>query len=320
MRHETAAITLLATLTLGGQSRSEALQPAAAATPTPPAAPTLSELRNATYAGFEDLEGPVTLADGVWEGQPYAPGSASRPSVRFGGAFRVLGDLDGDGAAEAVVVLGQSSGGSGTLSYLAVVRRGAQGLENVTTTALGDRVAIRSARIESGALHVKVVRAAQNDPMCCPGELAELAWTLVGGELVRVPGSAPTERLTLAALTGSEWVLRAWKDGEPAPAEPEVTLSYGEGRFAGTSGCNRYTASATMGDLPGDLAVGPVAGTRMACPKPAEAVEARFLKQLGGARKFGFLLGELALTYEGEGGVGGTMLFEERQPGPASEP
>jgi hypothetical protein len=77
-------------------------------------APTLLELRNATYAGLEDLAVPVTLEERRWEGEPFEPGAASRPSVVLAPGFRLTGDLDGDGAEEAVVVLAQSSGGSGT--------------------------------------------------------------------------------------------------------------------------------------------------------------------------------------------------------------
>ena len=102
--------------------------------------PTLAELKNATYAGFEAPASPVTLKDGLWEGEPLQPGGTSRPRVSLGGDFHLLGDLDGDGAEEAVVVLVQISGGSGTFDYLAVVKRQDHGLENVATTALGDRV------------------------------------------------------------------------------------------------------------------------------------------------------------------------------------
>ena len=48
----------------------------------------------------------------------------------------------------------------------------------------------------------------------------------------------------------------------------------------------------------------------MACPEPRSSVETRFLKQLGRTRKFSFLLGRLAVTYEREGGALGTMLFD----------
>jgi hypothetical protein len=81
--------------------------------------PTIQELKNATYMRF-DL-GPVTLVDGWWHGEPPVKGSASGPTVHLLGDFRLVGDLEGDGREEAVVLLGESGGGSGTYVYLAVV-------------------------------------------------------------------------------------------------------------------------------------------------------------------------------------------------------
>ena len=114
-----------------------------------------------------------------------------------------------------------------------------------------------------------------------------------------------------SGLAGTEWVLREWDLGEPA-AEPEVTLVYGDGRLSGGSGCNRYFTQAREGDSPGDLELGPGAGTRMACPDLESSVEARYLQQLGATHRFGFLLGRLALSYEKDGGTSGTMLFDGR--------
>jgi hypothetical protein len=59
----------------------------------------------------------------------------------------------------------------------------------------------------------------------------------------------------------------------------------------------------------------------MACPASTMAVEDRFLAPLAGVRRLGFLLGELALTYETDGRVG-VMLLEGRIPpaGPPARP
>jgi heat shock protein HslJ len=57
----------------------------------------------------------------------------------------------------------------------------------------------------------------------------------------------------------------------------------------------------------------------MMCPPEQMAVEDRFLKQLAGVKKFGFMVGQLALSYETDG-VWGSMLFDPREtptPGPA---
>jgi hypothetical protein len=101
--------------------------------------PTVEELKNATYAGLGERLGPVTLANGRWTGAPPALGAASRPSVELADDFRVVGDLDGDGLEEAVAVLTYSSGGTGILSFLAVVTREDGTLRNVATTTLGGK-------------------------------------------------------------------------------------------------------------------------------------------------------------------------------------
>ena len=274
--------------------------------------PTVEELKNATYAGLGEHVGPGTLANGRWTGAPPA-GCRFWPSVELAGDFRVVGDLDGDGLEEAVVVLTYSSGGTGVLSFLAVVTREDGTLRNVATTALGDRVQVRSARVDGGRLLVSAVRAGENDAACCPGDLVEWQWTLGEGGL-KTPGAVRTGRLSLATLAGTVWILRAWDITAPAESEPVVTLSYDAGRFTGTGGCNRYFAVVVGGAMAGEVKVGPVAGTRMACPEPQSSVEARFLEQLGGARTFGFMLGRLAISYTRVDGSRGTMLFDAGAP------
>ena len=276
---------------------------------TRPLPPTVEELKSATYSGLGEGLGPVTLADGRWTGPPAAIGAASRPSVELAQGFRVLGDLDGDGIAETVVVLTYSSGGTGVVSFLAVVARENGILRNVATAALGDRVQIRSGRVDGGQLFVSGVRAGANDAACCPGELVAWQWTLGGGTLNALP-PVREGRLSLATLAGTVWTLRAWDVTVSAEPEPRVTLAYDAGRFTGTSGCNRYSGVADGGSMPGEVKVGPLAGTRMACPEPQSSVEARFLEQLGGARQFGFMLGRLAISHTRGDGSMGTMLFE----------
>jgi heat shock protein HslJ len=114
-------------------------------------------------------------------------------------------------------------------------------------------------------------------------------------------------------MAGADWVLRSWTATEPAASEPAVTLVFEGGRFAGHAGCNRYTAGVEAGDQPGDIAVGPIAGTRMMCPEPVMATETRFLHSLGDAGKFTFVGGQLALTSE-QDGTFSTMYFDRATP------
>jgi heat shock protein HslJ len=275
--------------------------------------PTLDELKSATYSGLTEGPGTVTLQDGRWTGPPSAPGAASRPIVEIADDFHVQGDLDGDRLDEAVAVLTYSTGGSASFSYLAVMARRDGAVRNIATAMLGDRVQLRSVRIDAGKLLVSAVRAGKNDAACCPGELAEWQWTLNAGKLT-TPGAVSTGRLSLAALAGTEWVLRAWDINEPASVEPVVTLAYDTGRFSGTSGCNRYTGGVKEVTAPGEVSVGLLAGTRMACPDAQASVESRFIEQLSGARTFGFMLGRLAISYTRANGSRGTMLFDLKTP------
>ena len=200
-----------------------------------------------------------------------------------------------------------------TFSYLAVVTRKDGALRNQATTPIGDRVQVRSARIDGGRLLVSAVSAGAGDAACCPGDLVDWEWMLGDGRL-NLLSTVRTGRLSPATLAGTTWVLRAWDITEPAGAEPVVSLAFDAGRFTGSSGCNRYVASVEGGTTPGEVKVGPLAGTRMACPEPSSSVEARFLEQLADARTFGFLPGRLAISYTRREGSTGTMLFQASAP------
>jgi len=102
-------VLILACLPRDGYTSESSGDPACKAATNTHSAPTLEELKNATYNGFKGHHGPVTLADGRWEGKPYVEGGASRPEVYFVRDFRLIGDVNGDGTDEAVVLLGESA-------------------------------------------------------------------------------------------------------------------------------------------------------------------------------------------------------------------
>ena len=87
---------------------------------------------------------------------------------------------------------------------------------------------------------------------------------------------------------GLRWLAdRTGRDG------PTLLLS--AGRISGTSGCNRYTAAISE-STPGQIRVGPVAGTRRACQGPAAGVETRLFKSLEKATGYTFMAGRLLLS------------------------
>jgi len=276
-------------------------------------APTLKELKNASYSGFEGLKSPVKLVDGIWKGRPYNKSSAVRPMINLVGDLRVIGDLDGNGTKDAVVLLDYAPGGTGQLLHLAVMARRKSKVENVATALLGDRAQIRDLRIQQNRILVDVVRAGPKDAMCCPGEVTTLGWKLdASGKLIPFTVSAKPERLTLETIGNMEWILRSWDFREPAPEQPVVSLVFKDGRFTGGSGCNNYFAPVKPGATPGDVEVGLVGTTRKSCPNNEAPVETRFLDQLARVKKFGFLATQLALSWEKES-VWKTMLFEKWQ-------
>lgn len=294
------AAWLIASLSAGAALRADAAQKAPATT----TAPSLDELMNMKYAGI-GASGAVTLADGRYENAP------ARRSVTLARGFRITGDLDGDGRDEAVVLLAESRGGSGTFNYLAIVSGKSGAAANVATTPLGDRVQVRAARIHARRLELDVVRAGPQDAMCCPGELATVAWELRGGRIQPVEPGVKPGRLSLAAVAGAEWELRSWTLDEPVPEGIEITFEVSGDRVAGHAACNRYFATATAGESPGDVAIGAAGATKMACPEPQMAAESRFLARLAAVRKYAFMAGQLALSWN-EGDQAGTMLFERK--------
>lgn len=271
-------------------------------------APTRDELANGRYEGIYDE--PITLKGGQWEGEPFVPGGSSRPAVRLLPDFRLIGDLDGDGGEEAVVLLWEHSGGSGTDSYIAVVGRRGGGIVNFGTALVGDRVQIRAARIAKDKIELDVVQAGPEDVACCPSQKATRTWLLTQSGLYE---DAPrmTGTLSLQDLADREWVLTHLNRDQPAPAEPAITLVFESDRVVGTSGCNRYFAGVWEGDMPGDVTFGPVGGTRMACPENVTNLEYRYLEALGGIEKYSFLAGKLALTARVKDSFV-TMLFAPR--------
>ena len=199
--------------------------------------PSWEELANATYHGVGD--GPVTLANGQWRGEPYVEGGSSAPSAGLVADFVLHGDVDGNGTEDAVVLLWSGSGGSGSFSHLAVMSRDADGeVVNLGTQDLGDRVKVISAEIEGGQIILNVVQAGPTDAACCPGQKLRRTFAM-NGDAMKEFSSEDLGRLSIADLDG-EWVLTHYYREEEVPETIEITLAFDAGRISGQAACNRF--------------------------------------------------------------------------------
>jgi len=155
--------------------------------PPPETAAELSAaaLRSATYASLYVEDGEVLLGGGIFED------TARRVAVYFVPEYAV-GDLDQDGAPDAVVVLATNTGGSGTFHDLAVVLNRDGVPENTATFFLGDRVPVDRIRIVDGEIQVELTMHGPADPMCCPSLEVTRKFRLVGGELEEIEPPAGT--------------------------------------------------------------------------------------------------------------------------------
>jgi heat shock protein HslJ len=278
-----------------------------------PAAPSLEKLSSATYTGIYDEA--ITLVKGRWEGEPFVEGGASKPSAGLVDHFALTGNLDGDDREETAVLLWESSGGSGTPLYLAVMGRRHRDIVNLGTALVGDRVQVRSGGIRDDRIELDVVQAGPEDAMCCPSQLATRRWTLGEDGLVEDEVTV-TGTLSLESLGDTEWVLSEIGRGEPVPDAAEITILFHDDKVTGTGGCNRYFAAVT-GNVPGELVFSGMGATRMACPESATDLERRYLNVLAGASSYSFLGGRLVLGCDtADGPV--ALIYERRDLATAS--
>lgn len=173
--------------------------------PTPlPDIPGISpdQVRNSEYQlGFLDQIRTVQLKDGQY--QEGNSGDTDYLSVSVTD-FIARGDLTGDGEDEAVAIVAENYGGSGTFVFLAVYRYSSDEAVYLTSIFLDDRPMINAVAVEDGEIFVDAVIHAADDPMCCPTLATIRHYLLDGVNLIMTdfstltPGGEP-RRITIEA-------------------------------------------------------------------------------------------------------------------------
>lgn len=150
----------------------------------PQSVPLLSAaaLRNATYT-VSEVANPVTLKDGLYT-DPAVPLNVALTAVQANG------DLNGDGAEDAVVILSTNLGGTADLVDLAVVLNEAGTAKPLATVFLGDSIHVESLVITDQQIVVSLLVMGPDDAQCCPTQVSTATYTLLGNQLVRKPTKA----------------------------------------------------------------------------------------------------------------------------------
>jgi heat shock protein HslJ len=265
------------------------------------ASPSLEALGNMSYTGIH--EAPVRLENGLYEGEPYVPGGASRPRVELLTDLQVTSDT-----GTSFVLLAESAGGSGSNLYLAAVSPAG---DNTGTVLIGDRVDVIALRGDDGKAILEYVMAGPGEPACCPTLRVSGIYGMQQDRLVELSRETHGS-ISLATLAGTQWRLLQLDRNAPVPDDITVTAAFEDRRISGSAGCNRYFAGVSAA-TPYELSIGPAGATRMACPSPQSEVERRFLKALESATQFSFRLGRLAIDYR-DGDTMASLLFERLQP------
>jgi len=199
-------------------------------------------LRNLAYRDIYDH--PVTLKDGLFEGEPFVSGGAARPRVELAAEPRATGDLNGDGVEDTAVLLTETAGSTGVNTYLAVVSRRGSRAENIATQRIGDRVQIRSLTVHAGALMLELITTGPGEPACCPTLKKRKTYRLGGNSLVEAASEA-LGPLSVKDLERTTWTLTHLARKESVPE------GIGSRLCSKTGGCRaRPGATATSRQSP----------------------------------------------------------------------
>lgn len=270
--------------------------------------PTIDDAKNAVYHDIYEKDD-VRLVQGKWQGEPFVKNGTSRPMAGLIEDFTFTGDINSDGRKERVVFLWESSGGSGTLVYLAVLASHDGKIVNLATELVGDRVQLQRGYVEHEKIQLNVIEATESDPACCPTHKMLRSWSLKDKQLIE---SEPQSLgvISLTDLEGVEWVLTQLKRQYTLPENITVTMTVKGDRIGGRSGCNRYFAAIKSGENAGDIAISQAGATRMACRGEAMNIESDYLKALSSVNGYSFMNGNLVLIWKDEDGTTQNMIFQ----------
>jgi heat shock protein HslJ len=254
-------------------------------------------LKNASYSGIYDE--PVTLTNGLYEGDSFIQGDQSRPIVQYVEGAEMYTDLDGDGATDAVVFLLDRGGGTATFTYVAAqLNKNGQPVD-AGAVMIEDRIGIKSAVVEDGQVRLEIITQGPGDAACCASYKAHKTYAVIDGKLVEIAeDNQNMEQVSAADLNGTSWTLVELNYGLPAAPDIQATISFQDNQISGSGGCNLFNGSFTSGgESPLWMTVRDMAATKKSCSEPVSKQESAYFTALQNVSHWGYEFGELSLSY-----------------------
>ncbi|MCL4531393.1 MAG: hypothetical protein M1282_18570 [Chloroflexi bacterium] len=134
--------------------------------PTPLPGLTVDQLKNSKVKlVFRDSHPTVQLTNGLYQNGT-DPASADYASVNLLPQI-AYGDLNGDGASDAAILIAENYGGTGVfVSVIAMLNQNGQPMQ-AASEMIDDRPQINSLSIQNGQIFLDAVIHGSNDPGCC---------------------------------------------------------------------------------------------------------------------------------------------------------
>lgn len=155
--------------------------------PVPPttavAALTPDQVKNAKYQlVFQDAHSVVQLTNGAYQSTTDVS-SPNFMSINLASQM-AFGDLNGDGAGDAAVLLAENYGGSGVfVSVIAMLNLNGQAVQ-AASEMIDDRPQINGVSIKDGQIFLDATVHGPNDPGCCAAQSTQSTYQLIAGKLV----------------------------------------------------------------------------------------------------------------------------------------
>lgn len=208
--------------------------------------------QNATYIINNET---FTLVDGLSEKQVGEDSTTQIVTRYFGNEVRI--DLNDDDREDAVFLLTQEAGGSGTFFYVVAALNTEDGWQGSHALFLGDRIAPQTTEVSNNPRHKNVVVVNYADreagePMSAQPSVGKSIWikldpqSMQFGEVVQhFEGEANPDMMTLDMQTW-RWIKAIYNnDTELAPNDAEAfTITFREGKaFSATTDCNNLSGT-----------------------------------------------------------------------------